>query len=67
MRELKIILKSIIESYNNKEVIKFRDLNELHSYFKDSKLICELIELFNEEEKLNFTHVRDLEILINKR
>jgi len=67
MRNLKEVLESVIESYNNRLSINFVDLRDLEKEFTCTDAINNLIDVFNKNEKLNFTHVRDIEILINAK
>lgn len=64
MRNLDEILESIIDSFNNGLSVNFIDLHPLVQKFEKSEVIKDLIISYDNNTKLTYNQVKNVEILI---
>ena len=65
MRTLTEVFESVVNAYNNKEVLNFIDVRDLDTMLMDSHpdLVQSIIDSYNNKEVLNFIYVRDLDMI----
>lgn len=65
MKDIHEIFESVVNTYNNRELLSWSDLRDIIAQVDNKKLVEQFVKIYQDKEQINFIHLRDFEFYIN--